>query len=329
MNTAPSRGRTHHKNTGHFRKSTSNSIFATFNVNFEDRRKYIFVLINKRPVKFQFDTASDITLISRSTRELLGKPTLKDTTHVACSASGSKIQLTGELICDVSFKEKNSQVYATLWIHQTWTFLVWILLKNLTFLRFPWTQFLIPAKLILQQILIKILWAYWKLNSTMFFKNAAGRSLREAEVGRVVECGWMIVAGSWGRSSRWLLACTASRTWLVVAMLGQSVTASRYVGQMYNASVVCNSKSLCGLDAALLGQSVTASRYVDCIAGAPWSVDRCWPLYGSYGFVAPNSCAGVSFTVAMALSRQSCAGVSFTGAMALSCQIAVRVCLLR
>ena len=25
---------------------------------------------------------------------------------------------------------------------------------------------------------------------------------------------------------------------------------------------------------ALLGQSVTASRYVDCIAGASWSVDR-------------------------------------------------------
>ena len=25
--------------------------------------------------------------------------------------------------------------------------------------------------------------------------NAAGRSLREAEVGQVVECGWMIVAG--------------------------------------------------------------------------------------------------------------------------------------
>ena len=40
------------------------------------------------------------------------------------------------------------------------------------------------------------------------------------------------------------------------------------MGQMCNASVVRNSESLCGLDAALLGQSVTASRYVDCIAGA-------------------------------------------------------------
>lgn len=65
------------------------------------------VSINKRPIKFQFDTASDITLISRTTWESLGKPPLKDTTHVACSASGNKIRLNGELICDVSFKDKH------------------------------------------------------------------------------------------------------------------------------------------------------------------------------------------------------------------------------
>ena len=38
------------------------------------------------------------------------------------------------------------------------------------------------------------------------------------------------------------------------------------------AGAVRNSESLRGLDAALLGQSVTASRYVDCIAGVSWSV---------------------------------------------------------
>ena len=32
--------------------------------------------------------------------------------------------------------------------------------------------------------------------------NAAGRSLREAEVGRVIECSWTIVADTWCRSSR-------------------------------------------------------------------------------------------------------------------------------
>ena len=102
----PSRGKKDHKKTGHFHKSTSNSIFATFNVNFEACRKYIVVLINKRPVKFQFDSALDIPLISRSTWKLLGMQTLKETTHVACSASGNKIQIIGELICDVSFKKK-------------------------------------------------------------------------------------------------------------------------------------------------------------------------------------------------------------------------------
>ena len=34
--------------------------------------------------------------------------------------------------------------------------------------------------------------------------DTSERSLQVAEIGRVVECSWMIVAGSWGRSSRWM-----------------------------------------------------------------------------------------------------------------------------
>ena len=67
-------------------------------------------------------------------------------------------------------------------------------------------------------------------------RNAAGRSLQIAEVGLVVLV-----------TSR-----TASRTWV----------------RCCNARVVRNSELLRGLDAALLGQSVTESRYVDCIVGA-------------------------------------------------------------
>ena len=57
------------------------------------------------------------------------------------------------------------------------------------------------------------------------------------------------------------------------AEVGQVVlVASRYnesyVASCCNARAVRNSESLRGLDAALLGQSVTESRYVDCIAGA-------------------------------------------------------------
>ena len=44
-----------------------------------------------------------------------------------------------------------------------------------------------------------------------------------------------------------------------------------------------NSESLRELDTALLGQSVTASRYVDCIAGASWSVDRYPGFDGTLG----------------------------------------------
>ena len=44
-----------------------------------------------------------------------------------------------------------------------------------------------------------------------------------------------------------------------------------------------NSESLRGLDAALLGKSVTTSRYVDCIAGASWSVDRYPGFDGTLG----------------------------------------------
>ena len=44
--------------------------------------------------------------------------------------------------------------------------------------------------------------------------------------------------------SFWLLAGTASRTWLVVAMLGQSVTASRYVGWMLHCWSVVVGRSI-------------------------------------------------------------------------------------
>ena len=132
---------------------------------------------------------------------------------------------------------------------------------------------------------------------------AAGRSTRVAGIVRIMEiqldvwvvgCSWTVVAGSWGRSSCWMQLDDRSRklrsvesldasrysesSWLVVAMLGQSITASCYADWMLHcwSIVVCrsisrfwryigltrgvsiwllarNSKSLRGLDAALLG----------------------------------------------------------------------------
>lgn len=61
-------------------------LFATFKVDFESNRKYITVYVNTIPLCFQFD----ITLISRSTWEQIGKPVLQKTNHIARSAPGKR-----------------------------------------------------------------------------------------------------------------------------------------------------------------------------------------------------------------------------------------------
>ena len=50
----------------------SHSVSDTFKVDFESHRKYISVSLNKIPVRFQFDTSSDITLIFRNTWTKIG-----------------------------------------------------------------------------------------------------------------------------------------------------------------------------------------------------------------------------------------------------------------
>ena len=57
-----------------------------------------------------------------------------------------------------------------------------------------------------------------------------------------------------------------------------------------------NSESLRGPDAA----NASVVRNSESLRGL-----RCWSVvYGSYGFIVPGSCSGVSLTVAMALSCQ-------------------------
>ncbi|GAA49885.1 hypothetical protein CLF_103738 [Clonorchis sinensis] len=71
--------------------------------NLSPERKYLTVFINKMSISLQLDTASDITLISRSSRQLIGKPDVSFTTHRAQSASGPTLLLTGKLAYNVSF----------------------------------------------------------------------------------------------------------------------------------------------------------------------------------------------------------------------------------
>ena len=87
------------------RKPTQiNLMFATFKPNYESNNKYIVVSVNNKPVRFQFDIALHITLISRTSWKSLGKPCLSATDHIGRSAPGDQIHLTGELICNVTFQ---------------------------------------------------------------------------------------------------------------------------------------------------------------------------------------------------------------------------------
>ena len=60
----------------HWNRQTAqtNSVFATFKTDYKSSRKYLVVSVNDKPIRFQFDTASDITLISQETWKYLGKP---------------------------------------------------------------------------------------------------------------------------------------------------------------------------------------------------------------------------------------------------------------
>lgn len=83
------------------KKSSVNGIFAVNQINSEIRRKFVNVNICGVKIKLQFDTASDITLISRQTWEKLGSPDLKPTTSEAKTASGKPLNLVGELTCSI------------------------------------------------------------------------------------------------------------------------------------------------------------------------------------------------------------------------------------
>ena len=106
--------------------------------------------------------------------------------------------------------------------------------------------------------------------------NAAGWSLQEAEVGRVVECNWTIVAESWGRSCLvnrcpsfdstlgYMLHCGSVEVGRLIFRFWQYVgltwdvsiwllarTASRTWARCCNARAVHNSELLRGLHATL------------------------------------------------------------------------------
>lgn len=86
-------------------QSQIQSTFATFKIGFQSKRKYVNLLVNEKPIRLQLDTASDVTLVSNNTWRRLGCRRIRPTEHVARNAPGDIVKLTGEVICNVQFKE--------------------------------------------------------------------------------------------------------------------------------------------------------------------------------------------------------------------------------
>ncbi|XP_018406504.1 PREDICTED: uncharacterized protein K02A2.6-like [Cyphomyrmex costatus] len=97
------------------RTAKSNVVISVNQIQFQNKRKFITVKIDEQEVKLQIDTASDITLISQETWQLLGKPTTKVSSMSAYNASGDPLEIIQEMECDVTLNgvTKKGKCYIT------------------------------------------------------------------------------------------------------------------------------------------------------------------------------------------------------------------------
>ncbi|XP_039452110.1 uncharacterized protein LOC120431021 [Culex pipiens pallens] len=80
-----------------------NSLYAANRVNSTSKRKFLTVSINGSQASLQFDTGSDITVISRKQWcDNMDSPPLSPTKQIARTASGKSLSLLGELRCQVT-----------------------------------------------------------------------------------------------------------------------------------------------------------------------------------------------------------------------------------
>lgn len=83
--------------------------------NISQQRKYIVPNVNGSVIKLQFDTGSDVTIISRCNWSKLGRPRLNPTDKQASSATGTSIPLLGSFPCVVKLgdREEYEECYVT------------------------------------------------------------------------------------------------------------------------------------------------------------------------------------------------------------------------
>ena len=73
-------------------------------------RKYVSVKILGKEVKLQLDSGSDLTILNYHTWKWPGKPTMTHTKKVARSVLGEKIKFEGEVITNVTLKNKTKKL---------------------------------------------------------------------------------------------------------------------------------------------------------------------------------------------------------------------------
>ncbi|XP_041775809.1 uncharacterized protein K02A2.6-like [Anopheles merus] len=79
----------------------SQGIFVNHVTKNTAKRKFISIIINGITTSLQLDTASDITVISKTTWQHLGQPKLSQASIEASNASGEQLKLIGEFECEV------------------------------------------------------------------------------------------------------------------------------------------------------------------------------------------------------------------------------------
>lgn len=89
----------------HF-KQTQNRVDKIFIKNIQSNRKFVHVSINDKDIKLQFDTAADVSVISKQNFQKLNIQ-LNSTSLKPCTANGSKLKLIGEFSTEIIFKDKS------------------------------------------------------------------------------------------------------------------------------------------------------------------------------------------------------------------------------
>lgn len=73
------------------------------------KRRYATVGLNGHNIDLQFDTASDVSIISSRTWNKIGKPALRPASVCVMTASDESLQLKGEITCNVTINGKSKQ----------------------------------------------------------------------------------------------------------------------------------------------------------------------------------------------------------------------------